>query len=75
MSPKPSIVCLSFLMLVACKSNTTEWSGIDYQKVARENYRLQNDQFYTPPPPSVIGCVDDDLQNCQNNGYNPGSYY
>ena len=68
--PLPNFLC-SLLLLCACTSNSqrSEWSDIDYERIAQENYRRQNDQFYTPPPPSVIGCVDDDLYNCRKQGY------
>ena len=52
------------LLLTACeKVGKNEWSDIDYSRVARDNYQNQNDSYYVPPP-SVIGCVDDDLINC-----------
>lgn len=69
----PNLYCACLLLLCACQSNNSEWSQIDYGRIARENYYMQNDQYYVQPPPSVIGCVDDDLQNCQQQGVNP--YY
>lgn len=52
------------LCLTACeKVGKNEWSDIDYARIARENYQRQNDSYYTPP--SVLGCVDDDLYNCR----------
>ena len=38
-----------------------EWDGIDYSKV-RDRDIYENDSSYTPP--SVIGCTNDDLFNC-----------
>lgn len=57
-------VLLAVTLTAACeKVGKNEWSEIDYSKVARENYQRQNDTAYVPPP-SVLGCVDDDLMNC-----------
>lgn len=59
-----SLLVAALLALCACeKVGKNEWSDIDYSRVARENYQRQNDSFYVPPP-SVLGCVDDDLMNC-----------
>jgi len=64
-TPLP-LVILSLLMLTGCaRTGGNEWENLDYSRIARENYRRENDQSYTPP--SVIGCVDDDLYNCPVN--------
>ena len=62
-----ALLCL--LLLIACARNGgNEWQNLDYSRIARENYRRENDQSYTPP--TVSGCVDDDLYNCPvNTGY------
>ena len=53
------------LLLCACeKEGHNVWSDIDYAKIARDNYRRENDSGYTAPP-SVLGCTDDDLYNCR----------
>lgn len=58
-----ALLLLSLLALSGCsKPGADEWSHIDYARIARENYRRENDAAYTPP--RVIGCVDDDLYNC-----------
>lgn len=59
------------IALSACeKEGKNVWSDIDYARIARENYRRENDPYYIPPP-SVTACVDDDLYNCRPRG---GSY-
>ena len=59
------------LTLVGCaKNEKNEWENIDYGRIARENYRRENDNTYMPPP-SVEGCVDDDLYNCRTRRYVP----
>lgn len=63
--PLYSLVLPALLALGACeKVGKNEWSDIDYARVARENYNRENDKFYVPPP-SVLGCTDDDLYNCR----------
>jgi hypothetical protein len=60
---KVLIFIIPMMLLAGCgPSNKDVWSDIDYAKVARENYRRENDSAYTPP--HVLGCVDDDLYNC-----------
>ena len=54
---------LTLLLLGACEKNgKNEWEDLYYARIARENYRRENDRGYTPP--TVSGCVDDDLFNC-----------
>ncbi len=62
-------VCLTLVMLLpACeKEGKDVWNDIDYARIARDNYRRENDSSYIPPP-SVIGCTDDDLYNCSRRG-------
>lgn len=58
---------LSVLALAACeRTGGNDWDGMDYAKIARENYRRENDATYVPP--TVTGCVDDDLYNCSGRG-------
>ena len=60
--------CLAALVLSACeKEGKDEWSEIDYARIARDNYRKENDSYYIPPP-NVTGCTDDDLYNCRTRG-------
>lgn len=62
------IMMLSLLLLPSCaKQGQDDWSNIDYARIARENYRRENDSSYTPP--HVTGCVDDDLYNCPTGPY------
>ena len=64
-----TLIILFVLPLVACSRNgSNEWEDIDYAKIARDNYRRENDSGYVPPP-TVIGCVDDDLYNCKVRRY------
>ena len=57
------VLLLALMLTAACeKVGKNEWSEIDYSRVARDNYNRQNDGNYVPP--SVLGCVDDDLYNC-----------
>jgi hypothetical protein len=59
-----ALMMLTLLMLSACANAAKdEWANIDYERIARDNQRRENDNAYTPPL-SVIGCVDDDLYNC-----------
>ena len=61
-----ALAALSLLLLGACEKNgKKEWEDLDYSRIARENYRRENDPTYTPP--TVTGCVDDDLYNCPTN--------
>jgi len=61
-----SLLFIAFLLLPACeKVGKNDWSNIDYARVARENYRRENDSNYVPLP-SVLGCTDDDLYNCRS---------
>ena len=63
------LIVILALPLAACSRNgADEWEDIDYAKIARDNYRRENDSAYVPPP-SVIGCVDDDLYNCRVRRY------
>jgi hypothetical protein len=58
-----ALAILTLLPLTACsRAGSNEWENIDYSRIARENYRRENDAAYTPP--TVSGCVDDDLYNC-----------
>ncbi len=66
------LVLLLLMILPACQRQSNEWEGMDYAKIARENYRRENDNAYIPPP-SVTNCVDDDLYNC--NRTSGGGYY
>ncbi|NBO18832.1 MAG: hypothetical protein EBV03_06335 [Proteobacteria bacterium] len=63
---KTHLPTLLIALLLACgceRVGKDEWSDIDYARIAKENYQRQNDSYYTPP--SVLGCVDDDLYNCR----------
>ena len=67
--PKIALIILTVLVLTGCQRNgQDEWEDIDYGRIARENYRRENDNAYIPPP-TVIGCVDDDLYNCRTRHY------
>lgn len=58
-----AFLMLALLAASGCsKPGQDDWSNIDYARIARENYRRENDSGYTPP--RVTGCVDDDLYNC-----------
>lgn len=57
-------LCVLFLEAGCERVGQDEWSEIDYARIARDNYRRENDMNYIPPP-SVIGCTDDDLINCR----------
>ncbi|MDE3015376.1 MAG: hypothetical protein KGI29_00425 [Pseudomonadota bacterium] len=50
------------LILSGCADETSnkQWDDIDYSRV--HGAARENDPAYTAP--SVIGCVDDDLYNC-----------
>ncbi len=62
------LLCMGLLMLGACaKEGGDVWSDIDYARIARDNYRKENDSYYIPPP-TVNGCTDDDLYNCRTRG-------
>ena len=56
-------VLISICAVGGCASAKDDWSNIDYEKIARENHRRENDSGYVPPI-SVTACVDDDLYNC-----------
>lgn len=56
------LICSLLLLTDCAKAGQDDWSNIDYARIARENYRRENDASYTPPV--VTGCVDDDLINC-----------
>lgn len=59
------LLCVTPLLLCACeREGKNVWSDIDYARIARENHRQENDSYYVPPP-SVLGCTDDDLYNCR----------
>jgi hypothetical protein len=59
-------VLIAALLMTGCERvGANEWSEIDYARIARDNYRRENDMNYIPPP-SVIGCADDDLINCRS---------
>lgn len=63
MTRRRAVLLLGLLMLSGCaRQQQDDWSNIDYAKIARENYRRENDPSYVPP--NVIGCTDDDLYNC-----------
>ena len=53
---------LTLLLLAACASQHNAFQDIDYTHVYERYQQRENDPGYTPP--SVIGCVDDDLYNC-----------
>ena len=57
-SAKMMMLCL---LLCACAKSNSNWD-IDYSSVYRAGNR-EIDSGYQQP--SVIGCVDDDLFNCQ----------
>ena len=65
-----AFLLIAVMLLPACeKVGKNDWSNIDYARVARENHRRENDGNYVPPP-SVLGCTDDDLYNCRTrSGY------
>jgi len=54
---------MSLCLVAGCASAKDDWSNINYEKIARDNQRLENDPNYTQPI-SVTACVDDDLYNC-----------
>lgn len=69
MTARIPLILMVLAMLIGCHRNgQDEWQDIDYSKIARENYRRENDRAYIPPP-SVLGCVDDDLYNCRPTRY------
>lgn len=43
-----------------CAIVSDDWNDIDYSRVRGGSY--ESDSYYTMP--SVIGCIDDDLFNC-----------
>jgi len=56
---------MSIILFSACAPNNGDvWEDIDYAKIAHDNYVSENDVTYIAPP-SVVGCVDDDLYNCK----------
>ena len=64
MKTRVLLLAMILLTLDGCaKNGKSEWENLDYARIARENYRRENDATYVPPP-SVSGCVDDDLYNC-----------
>ena len=69
MKPWLLFLCaLPVVLLSGCKhSSNDDWRNIDYARIARDNYRLENDTQYVPP--NVLGCVDDDLYNCPTYSY------
>lgn len=55
---------MTLCLLTACGGGQrSQWDDIDYSSVYRAYERRQNDSGYTPP--SIVGCVDDDLYNCK----------
>lgn len=69
MNTRIALIIVSLLTLCGCEKNgKNEWEDLDYARIARENYRRENDATYVPPP-SVNGCVDDDLYNCSAGRY------
>lgn len=56
-----AVVSLSFLMAGCAGKSSREWDDIDYSKV-RDRDKYENDDNYTQP--SVVGCTNDDLFNC-----------
>lgn len=54
-------ICLATACAGGSKSN--RWEDIDYTPVYKAYENRQNDTGYVPP--SVVGCVDDDLYNCR----------
>ena len=61
-------VVLAFVITACGHPEKNEWEGMNYDKIVRDNYRRENDSSYVPPP-SVVGCVDDDLYNCKVKRY------
>ena len=61
-----SIALAAYLALSGCSTagHNSEWDNIDYERIARDNQRLENDSSYVPPRPTVTGCIDEDLYNC-----------
>jgi hypothetical protein len=56
--------CVASFLLPACASQQkNQWENIDYSPVYKAYGDQGNDAGYTPP--SVLGCVDDDLYNCR----------
>ncbi len=55
------IAAAALLLLAGCApSRHSEWDDIDYSRVYQR--ARENDPSYTAP--TVVGCVDDDLYNC-----------
>lgn len=56
-----------FAMLITCNACASgkkdDWSNIDYSNVYKAAGERDVDTGYRPP--SVIGCVNDDLYNCR----------
>lgn len=53
---------LLFFVLIACVKRDP-WHDIDYSSVYQYYKHREIDTNYTPP--SILGCVDEDLYNCQ----------
>ena len=54
---------VALFMVISCSGSQQkkEWDGIDYSKV-RDRDKYENDGNYTQP--TVSGCTNDDLFNC-----------
>ena len=63
---KSPCTVIAMLLVVACSGmpgkKHSEWDDLDYSKIARERY----DNDYQYKPPTALGCVDDDLYNCNS---------
>jgi hypothetical protein len=57
------MVTAAALMLTACYQSHNDWENLDYTSVYRAYENRQNDMRYKPP--SILGCIDDDLINCR----------
>jgi len=60
------MVATALIMLAGCAPPHSQWDDIDYSSVYKK--AQENDPNYTPPIQSVVGCVDDDLYNCNPKG-------
>ena len=59
-----ALTMVALITVSACERvGKNEWEDLDYSRVSSQYRNRENDSSYTPPP-SVIGCVDDDLYNC-----------
>ena len=58
-------LCVALISVVAgaCAPKNSEWQDLNYSSVYRKAKMRELDTFYTLP--STIGCMDEDLYNCQ----------